>query len=77
MQKGESTVTVPLHDPVKKTTLKSILNHRGFLRGIIRTSLNFISDNAPEFKHRKEANQQEYKIHEHPPRCLPFLKGGR
>ncbi len=29
MQKGESTVTVPLHDPVKKTTLKSILNQAG------------------------------------------------
>ncbi len=26
MQKGESKVTVPLHDPVKKSTLKSILN---------------------------------------------------
>lgn len=26
MQKGDSTVTVPLHDPVKKTILKSILN---------------------------------------------------
>lgn len=29
MQRGESTVTVPLHDPVKKTTLKSILNQAG------------------------------------------------
>ena len=29
MQKGDSTVTVPLHDPVKKTTLKSILNQAG------------------------------------------------
>ena len=29
MLKGESTVTVPLHDPVKKTTLKSILNQAG------------------------------------------------
>ena len=29
MQKRESTVTVPLHDPVKKTTLKSILNQAG------------------------------------------------
>ena len=26
MQKGEQTVTVPLHNPVKKSTLKSILN---------------------------------------------------
>jgi hypothetical protein len=29
MQRGESTVSVPLHDPVKKTTLKSILNQAG------------------------------------------------
>ncbi|MFZ3169575.1 MAG: type II toxin-antitoxin system HicA family toxin [Candidatus Methanoperedens sp.] len=29
LQKGEATVTVPLHDPVKKTTLKSILNQAG------------------------------------------------
>ncbi|HIH45192.1 MAG TPA: type II toxin-antitoxin system HicA family toxin [Candidatus Methanoperedenaceae archaeon] len=29
MQKGDSTVTVPLHDPVKETTLKSILNQAG------------------------------------------------
>ena len=29
MQKGEETVTVPLHDPVKKTTLKSILDQSG------------------------------------------------
>ncbi len=29
MQRGESTVTVPLHDPVKKTALKSILNQAG------------------------------------------------
>ncbi len=29
MQKGDSTVTVPMHDPVKKTTLKSILNQAG------------------------------------------------
>ncbi len=29
MQKGESTVTIPLHDPVKKTTLKSILKQAG------------------------------------------------
>ena len=26
MQKGEQSVTVPLHNPVKKSTLKSILN---------------------------------------------------
>ena len=29
MQKGESTVTVPIHDPVKKTTLKNILDQAG------------------------------------------------
>lgn len=29
MQKGDSAVTVPLHDPVKKTTLKSILDQAG------------------------------------------------
>ncbi|MFZ3382723.1 MAG: type II toxin-antitoxin system HicA family toxin [Candidatus Methanoperedens sp.] len=29
MQKGEATVTVPLHNPVKKPTLKSILNQAG------------------------------------------------
>ncbi|VVB51192.1 Uncharacterised protein [uncultured archaeon] len=29
MQKGEATVTVPLHDPVKKPTLKSILDQSG------------------------------------------------
>ena len=29
MQRGDATVTVPLNDPVKKTTLKSILNQAG------------------------------------------------
>jgi hypothetical protein len=29
MQREDSTVTVPLHDPIKKTTLKSILNRPG------------------------------------------------
>ncbi len=29
MQREDTTVTVPLHDPVKKTTLKSILNQAG------------------------------------------------
>ena len=29
MQREAATVTVPLHDPVKKTTLKSILNQAG------------------------------------------------
>jgi predicted RNA binding protein YcfA (HicA-like mRNA interferase family) len=29
MQRGDSTVTVPLNDPVKKTTLKRILNQAG------------------------------------------------
>jgi len=29
MQRGDATVTVPLNDPVKKTTLKSILNQTG------------------------------------------------
>ncbi|MCE8429858.1 MAG: type II toxin-antitoxin system HicA family toxin [Candidatus Methanoperedens sp.] len=29
MQREVATVTVPLHEPVKKTTLKSILNQAG------------------------------------------------
>jgi len=29
MQRGDSTVTVPLNNPVKKTTLKNILNQAG------------------------------------------------
>jgi len=29
MQRGEATVTVPLNNPVKKSTLKSILNQAG------------------------------------------------
>jgi predicted RNA binding protein YcfA (HicA-like mRNA interferase family) len=29
MQRDAATVTVPLHDPIKKTTLKSILNQAG------------------------------------------------
>jgi len=29
MQRESATVTVPLHDPVKKTTLKSIFNQAG------------------------------------------------
>ncbi|MCZ7402780.1 MAG: type II toxin-antitoxin system HicA family toxin [Candidatus Methanoperedens sp.] len=29
MQKESATVTIPLHDPIKKTTLKSILNQAG------------------------------------------------
>jgi predicted RNA binding protein YcfA (HicA-like mRNA interferase family) len=29
MQRGDATVTVPLNNPVKKTTLKSILNQAG------------------------------------------------
>lgn len=29
MQRGDANVTVPLNDPVKKTTLKSILNQAG------------------------------------------------
>jgi arsenate reductase-like glutaredoxin family protein len=29
MQRGEATVTVPLNNPVKKSTLKSILNQVG------------------------------------------------
>ncbi len=29
MQRGEASVTVPLHNPVKKSTLKSILNQAG------------------------------------------------
>jgi predicted RNA binding protein YcfA (HicA-like mRNA interferase family) len=29
MQRGDATVTVPLNDPLKKTTLKSILNQAG------------------------------------------------
>ncbi|MBU3968029.1 MAG: type II toxin-antitoxin system HicA family toxin [Euryarchaeota archaeon] len=29
MQKGEATVTVPLHNPVKRSTLKSIMNQAG------------------------------------------------
>ena len=29
MQRGDATVTVPLNDPVRKTTLKSILNQAG------------------------------------------------
>jgi len=29
MQRQDATVTVPLNDPVKKTTLKSILNQAG------------------------------------------------
>ncbi|MBU4139062.1 MAG: type II toxin-antitoxin system HicA family toxin [Euryarchaeota archaeon] len=29
MQKREATVTVPLHNPVKRSTLKSIMNQAG------------------------------------------------
>jgi len=29
MQRGDSTVTVPLNNPVKKSTLKKILNQVG------------------------------------------------
>ena len=29
MQRGEARVTVPLHNPVKKSTLKSIMNQAG------------------------------------------------
>jgi predicted RNA binding protein YcfA (HicA-like mRNA interferase family) len=29
MQRQDATVTVPMNDPVKKTTLKSILNQAG------------------------------------------------
>jgi len=29
MQRGEATVTVPLNNPVKKSTLKNILNRAG------------------------------------------------
>ncbi|MCX9083594.1 MAG: type II toxin-antitoxin system HicA family toxin [Candidatus Methanoperedens sp.] len=29
MQREAATVTIPLHDPIKKTTLKSILNQTG------------------------------------------------
>ena len=29
MQRGDSTVTVPLNNPIKKSTLKSILNQAG------------------------------------------------
>ncbi|MCK5661570.1 MAG: type II toxin-antitoxin system HicA family toxin [Methanosarcinales archaeon] len=29
MQKGDARVTVPLHDPIKKSTFKSILNQAG------------------------------------------------
>jgi predicted RNA binding protein YcfA (HicA-like mRNA interferase family) len=29
LQRGDSTVTVPLNNPVKKSTLKSILNQAG------------------------------------------------
>ncbi|MCG7848037.1 MAG: type II toxin-antitoxin system HicA family toxin [ANME-2 cluster archaeon] len=29
MQRGDSIVTVPLNNPVKKTTLKNILNQAG------------------------------------------------
>jgi len=29
MQRGDASVIVPLHDPIKKSTLKSILNQAG------------------------------------------------
>ncbi len=29
LQRGDATATVPLNDPVKKSTLKSILNQAG------------------------------------------------
>jgi len=29
MQRGDASVTVPLHNPIKKSTLKNILNQAG------------------------------------------------